>query len=167
MDIMWNIYDEYKHRNDIQNVKKTTKEMGKMEEEFTDAENECRDYLIESKVWSSVGSSVSRISRRDNVNSRNKVESKPVNKEKEVKLEQGTKEENNDKQLNEMKFSSELGKDMWKQSKRVSIPVSREIKGTIRAEFQACIDQAPATKENKLLQMRQYVEGESLQVIEN
>ncbi|CAC5423295.1 unnamed protein product [Mytilus coruscus] len=79
MDIMGNIYDEYKHRNDILNMKKTTKEMEKMEEEFTDAENECRDYLIESKDGSSIGSSVSRISKRANVNSGNKVESKPIN----------------------------------------------------------------------------------------
>ncbi|CAC5421527.1 unnamed protein product [Mytilus coruscus] len=125
MDIMGNIYDEYKLKNDILNVKKTTKETEKMEEEFTDAENECRDYLIESKVGSSVSSSVSRISKRANVNSGNKVESRPINKEKEVKpeFEQTTKEENNDKQLNETKFSSELGQDMWKQLKRVSIPV--------------------------------------------
>ncbi|VDI81626.1 Hypothetical predicted protein [Mytilus galloprovincialis] len=121
--ILWGIYTtKYKHRNDIQNVMKTTKEMEKIEEEFTDAENECRDYLIESKVASSVGSSVSRISKRDNVNSENKVESKHEIKEN---------------------YQS------WK------------------AAFLACIDQAPATKEYKLLQLRQYVEGEALQVIEN
>ncbi|CAC5373863.1 unnamed protein product [Mytilus coruscus] len=141
--------------------------MEKIEEEFTDAENECRDYLIESKVGSSVGSSVSRISKRDNVNSGNKVENKPVNKEKEVKpeFEQTTKEENNNKQLN-----SELGNDMWKQLKRVSIPIFKGNKRNYqswKAAFLACIDQAPATKEYKLLQMRQYVEGEALQVIEN
>ncbi|CAG2212808.1 unnamed protein product [Mytilus edulis] len=119
MDIMGNLYDKYKHRNDIQNVMKTTKEMEKIEEEFTDAENECRDYLIDSKVASSVGSSVSRISKRDNVNSENKVERDKRN------------------------YQS------WK------------------AAFLACIDQAPATKEYKLLQLRQYVEGEALQVIEN
>ena len=54
MDIMGNLYDKYKHRNDIQNVMKTIKKMEKIEEEFTDAENERRDYLIESKVASSV-----------------------------------------------------------------------------------------------------------------
>ncbi|CAC5373895.1 unnamed protein product [Mytilus coruscus] len=172
MDIMRNIYDEYKLKNDIINVKKTTKEMEKMEEEFTDAENECRDYLIVSKVGSSVGSSVSRISKRVNVNSGHKVESKPINKEKEVKpeFEQTTKEENNDKQLNETKFSSELGQDMWKQLKKVSIPVFTGNKRNCqswKAAFLACIDQAPATKKYKLLQLRQYVEGEALQVIEN
>ncbi|CAG2211552.1 unnamed protein product [Mytilus edulis] len=78
MDIMGNLYDKYKHRNEIQNLKKTTKEMEKIEEEFTDAENECREHLIESKVASSVGSSVSRISKRDNVNSENKVESEAL-----------------------------------------------------------------------------------------
>ncbi|CAG2242223.1 unnamed protein product [Mytilus edulis] len=167
MDIMGNLYDKYKHRNDIQNVMKTTKEMEKIEEEFTDAENECRDYLIESKVASSVGSSVSRISKRDNVNSENKVESKHVTAEKEVKpeFEQTTKEENKNKQL-----KSELGSDMWKQLKRVSIPIFKGNKRNYqswKAAFLACIDQAPATKEYKLLQLRQYVEGEALQVIEN
>ncbi|XP_063441925.1 uncharacterized protein LOC134722246 [Mytilus trossulus] len=167
MDIMGNLYDKYKHRNDIQNVMKTTKEMEKIEEEFTEAENECRDYLIESKVASSVGSSVSRISKRDNVNSVNKVESKHVTEEKEVKpeFEQTTKEENKNKQL-----KSELGSDMWKQLKRVSIPIFNGNKRNYqswKAAFLACIDQAPATKEYKLLQLRQYVEGEALQVIEN
>ncbi|CAC5373898.1 unnamed protein product [Mytilus coruscus] len=110
---------------------------------------------------------IKSISKRDNVNSGNKVESKPVNKEKEVKpeFEQTTKEENNNKQLN-----SELGNDMWKQLKRVSIPIFKGNKRNYqswKAAFLACIDQAPATKEYKLLQIRQYVEGEALQVIEN
>ncbi|CAC5400677.1 unnamed protein product [Mytilus coruscus] len=60
---------------------------------------------------------------------------------------------------------------MWKQLKRVfSIPVFTGNKRNYqswKAAFLACIDQAPATKEYKLLQMRQYVKGEALQVIEN
>ncbi|CAG2211545.1 unnamed protein product [Mytilus edulis] len=151
MDVMGNLYDKYKHKNDIQNVMKTTKEMEKIEEEFIDAENDCRDYLTESKVGSSVGSCVSRISKRDNVNSGNKVESKHITKEKEVKpeFEQTTKEENNNKQL-----KSELGRNKRNYQ-------------SWKAAFLACINQAPATKEYKLLQLRQYVEGEALQVIEN
>lgn len=36
-----------------------------------------------------------------------------------------------------------------------------------KAAFLACIDNAPATAEYKLLQLRQYLSGEALQVIEN
>ncbi|CAC5375569.1 unnamed protein product [Mytilus coruscus] len=124
MDIMGNIYDEYKHRNDILNIKKTTKELVQIESEFTDAENECQDYLIESKDESSVATSASGVVRRARVNSGDKAKSKPINEEKEVEVKPD--------QLNT-----------------------------------SCIDQAPTTKEYKLLQLRQYVEGDALQVIEN
>ncbi|CAC5423296.1 unnamed protein product [Mytilus coruscus] len=59
---------------------------------------------------------------------------------------------------------------MWKQLKRVSIPVFTGNKRNYqswKAAFLACIDQAPAKKEYKLLQLIQYVEGEALQVTEN
>ena len=36
-----------------------------------------------------------------------------------------------------------------------------------KAAFLACIDNAPATAEYKLLQLRQYLSGEALQAIEN
>ncbi|KAJ8044889.1 hypothetical protein HOLleu_07774 [Holothuria leucospilota] len=65
---------------------------------------------------------------------------------------------------------NELGQDMWKKLKRVSIPV---FDGDVivyenwKAAFMACIDQAPATAEYKLLQLRQYLTGEALKTIEN
>ena len=63
----------------------------------------------------------------------------------------------------------DLGKDMWKQLTRVSIPVFKGDKRSYeswRAAFIACIDQAPATPEYKLLQLRQYLSGEALKVVE-
>ena len=66
--------------------------------------------------------------------------------------------------------SSAIGTDLWKQLKRVSIPIFSGNKRNYqswKAAFIACIDKAPATKEYKLLQLRQYLEGEALQVIEN
>ena len=51
-----------------------------------------------------------------------------------------------------------IGKDLWRQLKRVSIPVfSGEKKHyeNWKAAFNACIDCAPETPEYKLLQMRQ------------
>ncbi|KAK3732000.1 hypothetical protein QZH41_005502 [Actinostola sp. cb2023] len=66
--------------------------------------------------------------------------------------------------------SKEIGQDLWKQLKRVSIPVFSGEKSTYqnwKAAFVACIDKAPATSEYKLLQLRQYLSGEALNVIEN
>ena len=60
--------------------------------------------------------------------------------------------------------------DLWRQLKRVQIPVFHGDKRKYqswKAAFLACIDNAPATAEYKLLQLRQYLSGEALQVIEN
>ncbi|XP_074645832.1 uncharacterized protein LOC141902090 [Tubulanus polymorphus] len=63
-----------------------------------------------------------------------------------------------------------LGHDMWKQLKRVSIPVfngDRKTYANKKAAFMACIDSAPATAEYKLLQLRQYLSGDALKCIES
>ena len=39
--------------------------------------------------------------------------------------------------------------------------------GSRKAAFMACIDSSPATPENKLLRLRQYLEGDALKCIEN
>ena len=52
----------------------------------------------------------------------------------------------------------------------MQIPVFTDDKRTYqswKAAFLACIDRAPATGEYKLLQLRQYLSGEALKVIEN
>ena len=59
---------------------------------------------------------------------------------------------------------------MWKQLKRVTIPVFTGDKKTYQswnAAFTACVDNAPATAEYKLLQLRQSLAGEALRTIEN
>ena len=63
-----------------------------------------------------------------------------------------------------------IGQDLWKQLKRVQIPTFSGNKRNYqswKAAFLACIDSAPATGEYKLLQLRQYLSGEALNVIEN
>ena len=63
-----------------------------------------------------------------------------------------------------------LGKDMWKQLTRVSIPVFSGDKrryGSWKAAFMACIDKAQATAEYKLLQLKKYLSGEALKAIES
>ena len=66
--------------------------------------------------------------------------------------------------------SEMIGQDLWKQLKRVTIPVFSGDKKTYknwRATFMACVDQAPATAEYKLLQLRQCLAGEALRAIES
>ena len=49
-----------------------------------------------------------------------------------------------------------IGQDLWKQLKRVTIPVFSGDKRTYqnwKATFITCVDQAPATPEYKLLQL--------------
>ena len=63
-----------------------------------------------------------------------------------------------------------LGQDLWRQLKRVEIPVFAWDKRTYqgwKSAFAACIDSAPVTGEYKLLQLRQYLTGEALKCIEN
>ena len=66
--------------------------------------------------------------------------------------------------------STLIGQDLWKQLKRVTIPVFSGEKKTYqnwKAAFTACVDQAPATAEYKLLQLRQCLAGEALKAIES
>ena len=66
--------------------------------------------------------------------------------------------------------SISIGQDLWRQLKRVQIPVFTGEKKNYqswKASFLACIDSAPATAEYKLLQLRQYLSGDALKVIEN
>ena len=66
--------------------------------------------------------------------------------------------------------STLIGLDLWKQLKRVTIPVFTGDKKTYqswKAAFTACVDNAPATAEYKLLQLRQSLAGQALRTIEN
>ena len=63
-----------------------------------------------------------------------------------------------------------IGHDLWRQLKRVQIPVFSGEKRqyqSLKAAFLACINSAPATGEYKLLQLCQYLTGDALKVIEN
>ena len=58
---------------------------------------------------------------------------------------------------------------MWNQLKRVSISVfngDRRANEGWKAAFMACVHQAPATREYKLLHLRQHLSGETLKIVE-
>ena len=61
-----------------------------------------------------------------------------------------------------------IGLDLWKQLITVTIPVFSGNKKTYqnwKAAFTACVDNAPATPEYKLLQLRQCLAWEALKAI--
>ena len=63
-----------------------------------------------------------------------------------------------------------IGQDLWKQLRRVSVSVFTGDKKNYqnwKAAFTACIDQAPATAEYKLLQLKQCLGGEALKAIDS
>ena len=63
-----------------------------------------------------------------------------------------------------------LGQDLWRQLKRVEIPMfhgDKRMYQSWRAALLAHIDNAPATPKYKLLQLQLYVSGEALQTIES
>ncbi len=73
------------------------------------------------------------------------------------------------KESTKIETSNAIGNDLWRQLKRVSIPVFSGDKRDYenwKATFTACIDQAPASPEYKLLQLRQYLSGEALRTVE-
>ena len=68
------------------------------------------------------------------------------------------------------KSKSQLGSDLWKQLKRVSIPVFCGDKAKYpawKAAFYSCVDEAPSSDEYKMLQLRQYLAGTALNAIES
>ena len=63
-----------------------------------------------------------------------------------------------------------IGLDMWRQLKRVEIPTfsgDKKKYQSWKAAFLSCIDSAPAKSEYKLLQLRQYLSGDALRVIDS
>ena len=61
-----------------------------------------------------------------------------------------------------------FGMDLWKEMKRISIfDGTKSTYESRKAAFTACIDQAPAAPEYKLLRLRQHLTGEALKCIEN
>ena len=71
--------------------------------------------------------------------------------------------------LNKSHLKEKIGQDLWKQLRRVSIPVFNGDKRQYdnwKSAFMACVNKAPVTPEYKLLQLRQYLSGEALKSIE-
>ena len=103
---------------------------------------------------------------------RKKEDNERNNNEKKEDNEKNNKgkKENDEKKVKTNWDKLALGQDMWKQLKRVSIPVFNRDKKSYqswKASSMTCINQASTTAEYKLLQLRSSLKGEAFKVVDN
>ena len=103
---------------------------------------------------------------------RKKEENERNNKEKKEDNEKNNKgkKENDEKKVKTNWDKLALGQDMWKQLKRVSIPVFNRDKKSYKswkASSMTCINQASTKAEYKLLQLRSSLKGEAFKVVDS
>ena len=169
MDIMLRLSERYKGEKDSQtNCYKLSQEIEQLEIEYTSAQNRAQE-VIDSKL--------SKLSKKpayqpDKHGSGSHTVKVKISKQSQLQsasfnqpttnsgnglfsTEQSVFGNDQGNSLNELNL---IGHDLWRQLKRVTIPMFSGDKKTYqnwKAAFMACIDKAPATAQYKLLQLRQ------------
>ena len=187
METMHRLSMEYALLKDREKRKKVVEEMDKLELEFSEANEKAQEYLdAREDELSSLATEASENTRRCRI-----TESEAKKSAEQIRRDETKHKEKFDdykeslRELNRhhketfdsggRKFTKEpyeeptLGRDMWNQLKRVSIPVfngDRRAYEGWKAAFMACVHQAPATPDYKLLQLRQHLSGEALKIVE-
>ena len=166
---------EYALLKDREKRKKVVEEMDKLDLEFSEANEKAQEYLDARKdELSSLVTEASENTRRRRITESMAKKSaeqirKDETKHKEVDHYKETFDSGGRKFTKEPYGEPTLGRDMWNQLKRVSIPVingdKRAYEGW-KAAFMVCVDQASATPEYKLLQLRQHLSGEAFKMVE-
>ena len=187
METMHRLSMEYALLKDREKRKKVVEEMDKLELEFSEANEKVQEYLDARKdELSSLETEASENTCRCRITE--SVATKSAEKIQRDKTKHKEKFDDYKESLRELnrhyketfdsggrKFTKEpyeeptLGRDMWNQLKRVSIPVfngDRRAYEGWKAAFMAYVHQAPATPEYKLLQLRQHLSGEALKIVE-
>ena len=171
---------EYSRRSDKSALSKITVEIEKLETEFSDAQNRVQVYLdntLDDSASFKSQNSAKEV-ERDRVEfgtDLSRIRAHKFASEQQKTFVQGSirlGEQYLSTPYQKSTTKSEpntIGNDLWRQLKRVSIPVFSGDKRNYenwKATFTACIDQAPATPEYKLLQLRQYLPGEALRAVD-
>ena len=171
---------EYSRRSDKNALSKITVQIEKLETEFSDAQNRVQVYLdntLDDSASFKSQNSAKEV-ERDRVEfgtdlSRNRAHKFASEQQKtfvqgSIRLEEQYLSTPYQKSTTKSEPNT-IGNDLWRQLKRVSIPVFSGDKRNYenwKATLTACIDQAPATPEYKLLQLRQYLSGEALRAVD-
>ena len=185
METMHRLSMEYALLKDREKRKKVVEEMDKLELEFLEVNEKAQEYLDAHKdELSSLETEASENTRRCRITE--SVAKKSAEQRDETKRKE--KFDDYKESLRELnrhyketfdsggrKFRKEpyeeptLSWNMWNQLKRISIPVfngDRRAYEGWKAAFMACVHQAPATPEYKLLQLQQHLSGEARKIVE-
>ena len=164
IEVMSKLSDIYIRNKHLDKASKIVNKMDKLEEEFHSAYETVYESLnLQKNNYSSSVKSVGLLQRKCNMESVSELLQM-----KEKSTEQTMSYGNIHEPESCGKHS--IGEDLWMQLKRIKIPMLTGEKRSYRnwkAVFMACVDTAPATGEYKLLQLRQCLSGEALNVIEN
>ena len=187
METMHRLSMEYALLKDREKRKKVVEEMNKLELEFLEVNEKAQEYLDAHKdELSSLETEASENTRRCRITeSVAKKSTEQIRRDETRHKEKFDDYKESSRELNRhyketfdsggRKFTKELyeeptlGWNMWNQLKRISIPVfngDRRAYEGWKAAFMACVHQAPATPDYKLLQLRQHLSGEALKIVE-
>ena len=187
METMHRLSMEYALLKDRQKRTKVVEEMDKLELEFLEVNEKAQEYLDAHKdELSSLETEASENTRRCRITeSVAKKSAEQIRRDETRHKEKFDDHKESSRELNRhyketfdsggRKFRKEpyeeptLSWNMWNQLKRISIPVfngDRRAYEGWKAAFMACVHQAPATPDYKLLQLRQHLSGEALKIVE-
>ena len=181
MDVMLRLSERYKGEKDSQtSCYKLSQEIEQLEIEYTSAQNRAQE-VIDSKLSKLSKKPAYQPDERGSGSHTVKIKIPEQSQLQSASFSQPTTNSGNglfsteqsvfgNDQGNSLNESSLIGHDLWRQLKRVTIPMFSGDKKTYqnwKAAFMACIDKAPATAQYKLLQLRQCLTGEALKVIES
>ena len=162
MEVMSQLSDIYLRIKQLNKGTKIVNEMGILQDEF---------HATYETFWESLNLRTNITSSEKSTewlrNSRKESESKSFRKEEKME-DQPMRQRNG--HVAGFCGGPSIGEDLWRQLKRIQLPVFSGDKRVLRnwkAAFMACVDIAPATGEYKLLQLRQCLSSEALSVIEN
>ena len=165
MEVMSQLSDIYIRNKQLDNATKIVNEMEKLEEEFHSAYETVWESLNLLKNNKSPSATlVDPWQRKCRLEEPESVSLRSKEGLTEQTVTYGNKHER------ESRGAYSIGEDLWRQLKRIQLPVFNGEKRSYRnwkTAFMACVDTAPATGEYMLLQLRQCLSGEALNVIEN
>jgi len=161
LDVMERLLVQYTEKNDVDNAEKVQLEIDTMIAEFTDTLDTVQQRISQSSDKSTRRTSTSPAPQQ----SPQETHVSTLNADSEVFISRAASDSRP-----QFSSSNTVGQDLWRQLKRVSIPVFSGNKCSYeawKAAFNACVDSAPMSAEYKLLQLRQYLSGDALKLIEN
>ncbi|XP_065895432.1 uncharacterized protein [Dysidea avara] len=177
MNVMERLYDRYKLDKDSKSADKLSDEIEKIEIEYSNAQNRAQEVLDSLSTPRRYDKFLNRLQQqKEDRQQPNRKE--PGLPQQEAPPDHQPPQERSCPESVSVSNASQnnctdpglIGLDLWKQLKRVTIPVFSGDKKTYqnwKAAFTACVDNAPATPEYKLLQLRQCLAGEALKAIDS